>query len=83
MRSGPYVAAWKPRRATRLSVRAFTETSGKRRPVSHMAKAVRGEVARALLEAEKPPANPEATAVIAESASFTVELSDGSLKVIV
>lgn len=83
MRSGPYVAAWKPRRATLLSVRAFTETSGKRKSVSHMAKAVRGDVARVLLEAKTPPANPEATAVIAESAGFTVELSDGSLEVIV
>ena len=53
MRSGAYAAAWKPKRATLLAVRAFTEEGGKRKPVSHMAKAVRGEVARALLVAKK------------------------------
>lgn len=83
MRSGAYSAAWKPKQATLLSVRAFTESGGERKPVTHMAKAVRGEVARALLEAKKPPANSEAAAAIAESAGFTVELTDGSLDVIV
>jgi cytoplasmic iron level regulating protein YaaA (DUF328/UPF0246 family) len=83
MRSGAYVPAWKPKRATLLSVRAFTEESGERKVVSHMAKAVRGDVARALLSAKKPPADPEAAAAIAEAAGFRVELSDGSLDVIV
>jgi cytoplasmic iron level regulating protein YaaA (DUF328/UPF0246 family) len=46
MRSGAYAAAWKPKQATLLSVRAFTEQAGKRKTVSHMAKAVRGDVAR-------------------------------------
>src|SRR6476646_1161128 len=41
MRSAAYAAAWKPKRATLLSVRAFTEQGGKRKVVSHMAKAVR------------------------------------------
>lgn len=83
MRSGAYTAAWKPKRATLLAVRAFTEQNGERKAVSHMAKAVRGEVARALLQAKKPPTDPEAAAAIAESAGFTVELGDGSLDVIV
>lgn len=83
MRSAAYAAAWKPKRATLLAVRAFSESGGKRKPVSHMAKAVRGEVARALLLAKKPAANPEAAAVIVESAGFTVELSPGNLDVIV
>ncbi|MGN6255128.1 MAG: YaaA family protein [Solirubrobacterales bacterium] len=83
MRSGPYVAAWKPKKATLLAVRAFTERDGERRAVSHMAKAVRGEVARALLEAKKPPPDPEDAAALAESAGFTIELGDGSLDVIV
>lgn len=83
MRSGAYSAAWKPKRATLLAVRAFSEGDGKRRPVSHMAKAVRGEVARALLRAKRMPKDPEAAAAIVESAGFTVELSDGSLDVIV
>lgn len=83
MRSGAYSAAWKPKQATLLPVRAFTEQGGKRKPVSHMAKAVRGEVARALLVAKRPPADPEAAATIAEEAGFEVELGGGSLDVII
>jgi cytoplasmic iron level regulating protein YaaA (DUF328/UPF0246 family) len=83
MRSGAYSAAWKPKRAELLSVRAFSEVKGKRKPVSHMAKAVRGEVARALLLEKKPPETPEAAAKIAEAAGFTVELIPGHLDVIV
>lgn len=83
MRSGAYSAAWKPKRATLLAVRAFTEEDGQRKAVSHMAKAVRGDVARVLLEAKKAPRDPEGAAAIAEAAGFTVELADGSLDVIV
>ena len=83
MRSGAYSTMWKPKRATLLAVRAFTEIDGERKAVSHMAKAVRGDVARALLEAKKAPADRDAAAAIAESASFAVELNDGNLDVIV
>lgn len=83
MRSGAYAAAWKPKRATLLAVRAFSETKGKRKPVSHMAKAVRGEVARALLEAKKVPEDAEGAAAIAEAAGFRLELTPGYLDVIV
>lgn len=83
MRSGPYAAAWKPKRATLLSVRAFTEQDGKRKAVSHMAKAVRGDVARALLLAKKSPADPDAAAAIASDAGFKVELTPSTLDVIV
>jgi len=83
MRSAAYAAAWKPKQATLLSVRAFSESGGKRKPVSHMAKAVRGDVARALLLAKKPPADPEAAASIAADAGFDVELTPGNLDVIV
>lgn len=83
MRSAAYAAAWKPRRATLLAVRAFSEEGGTRKAVSHMAKAVRGEVARALLAAKRPPADVEGAAAIAEAAGFRVELSSGSLDVIV
>lgn len=82
MRSGAYAAAWKPKRATLLSVRAFTEQGGKRKPVSHMAKAVRGEVARALLGAKVPPRDPEAAASIAERTGHAIELSNGYLDAI-
>jgi uncharacterized protein len=83
MRSAPYAAAWKPKRARLLAVRAFREEARGRVPVSHMAKAVRGEVARALLEAKAPPADPEAAAALAGAAGFRVELAAGNLDVIV
>jgi cytoplasmic iron level regulating protein YaaA (DUF328/UPF0246 family) len=83
MRSGAYAAAWKPKQATLLAVRAFSEQGGKRKPVSHMAKAVRGEVARALLLAKRAPADPEGAAAVAAAAGFEVELRDGFLDVIV
>jgi cytoplasmic iron level regulating protein YaaA (DUF328/UPF0246 family) len=82
MRSGAYSAMWKPKGATLLPVRAFTESDGARKAVSHMAKAVRGDVARALLEAKKPPAGPKAASEIVEAAGFTVELNDGNLDLI-
>jgi uncharacterized protein len=83
MRSAAYAAAWKPKRATLLSVRAFSESGGKRKPVSHMAKAVRGDVARELLLAKKASADPEAAALIARAAGYEVELSGPNLDVIV
>jgi cytoplasmic iron level regulating protein YaaA (DUF328/UPF0246 family) len=83
MRSAAYAAAWKPKSATLLSVRAFSENGGKRKPVSHMAKAVRGDVAKALLLAKKPPADPDAAAHVATKAGFTVELTPSTLDVIV
>lgn len=82
MRSGPYVAAWKPKQATLLAVRAFRERDGERKVVSHMAKAVRGEVARALLLAKREPRSPEDVAAAATNAGFEVELTPASLDVI-
>lgn len=83
MRSAAYSSFWKPQRATLLAVRAFTESDGERKAVSHMAKAVRGDVGRALLSAKKLPKDPESAAALAESAGFRVELNDGNLDVIV
>ncbi len=83
MRSGAYAGAWKPRRAGLLSVRAFREEKGERKTVSHMAKAVRGEVARALLLAKREPKGPEQVAAAATEAGFEVELTPTSLDVIV
>jgi cytoplasmic iron level regulating protein YaaA (DUF328/UPF0246 family) len=83
MRSGAYSAMWKPKHAKLVAVRAFTEENGERKAVSHMAKAVRGDVARALLQARQAPADREAAAAIAGAAGFTVELNDGNLDVIV
>jgi cytoplasmic iron level regulating protein YaaA (DUF328/UPF0246 family) len=83
MRSGAYVAAWKPKRARLLAVRAFRDEGGERKAVSHMAKAVRGDVARALLLAKSEPGTPDQVAAVARDAGFEVELSDSSLNVIV
>ncbi len=83
MRSGAYAASWKPKRATLLAVRAFGEKDGVRKPISHMAKAVRGDVARALLKAKSPPTDADAAATLAEAAGFDVELTPVSLDVIV
>ncbi len=83
MRSGAYVAAWKPKRATLLAVRAFREEKGQRKAVSHMAKAVRGDVARALLLARREPKTPDEVAAVAADAGFEVELTPASLDVIV
>jgi len=83
MRSGAYAAAWKPRHSTLLGVRAFTESGGKRKVVSHMAKAVRGDVSRALLRARKAPADPTGAAEVAAAAGFEVELNGSNLDVIV
>ncbi len=83
MRSATYAAAWKPKRASLLAVRAFSEQDGQRKTVSHMAKAVRGDVARALLLAGEPPADPEGAAELVARAGFEVELNAGNLDVIV
>jgi cytoplasmic iron level regulating protein YaaA (DUF328/UPF0246 family) len=83
MRSGAYASFWKPKRATLLAVRAFTERDGDRKAVSHMAKASRGDVARALLSAKRRPRDPEGAAAIAEAAGLSVELTGDSLDVIV
>jgi cytoplasmic iron level regulating protein YaaA (DUF328/UPF0246 family) len=83
MRSGAYAAAWKPKQATLIAVRAFSERGGKRKPISHMAKAVRGDVAKVLLAAKKAPKDPEGAAALTESAGFRVELSDAYMDVII
>jgi uncharacterized protein len=55
LRSGGYAAAWRPQRATLVEVKAST-ADGK--PISHMAKAVRGTVARRLLQARAAATEP-------------------------
>ena len=82
LRSGSYAAAWQPRRAGRLAVRGFTEApDGSRKVITHMAKRVRGEVARLVLQAGGAE-HPQEVAEIAGEAGLRVELSDGALDVI-
>lgn len=62
LRSGGYAAAWRPRHATLVEVKASTAEG---RPISHMAKAVRGTVARRLLEARSAATAPGDVAELA------------------
>jgi len=82
MRSGAYSSAWKPKRARLLSVRAFTESGGERKVISHMAKANRGDVTRLVLNATKALTDAESVAAELESSGLRVELSDRFLDVI-
>jgi hypothetical protein len=82
MRSGSYAAAWQPRRAEHLSVRGFSEApDGSRRVITHMAKRVRGELARLVLQAGGVQ-RAEEVAEIAVAGGMRVELCDGLLDVI-
>ncbi len=71
MRSGSYTAAWKPKQATLVGVRAFVD--GK--TVSHMVKATRGDVARLLLTSGTTPETPEDVASLVRADGQSVELS--------
>jgi cytoplasmic iron level regulating protein YaaA (DUF328/UPF0246 family) len=71
LRSGAYAAAWKPKHATVVGVRAFTGGQ----IVSHMVKATRGDVARILLSSGSVPSTPEDVATLARDAGLTVELN--------
>jgi uncharacterized protein len=72
LRSGAYTAAWKPKAATVVGVRAFVD--GK--TVSHMVKATRGDVARLLLSPGTPePESPEDVATLLREAGHTIELA--------
>jgi cytoplasmic iron level regulating protein YaaA (DUF328/UPF0246 family) len=78
LRSGAYTAAWKPKRATVLGVRAFVD--GK--TVSHMVKATRGDVARILLSSGETPERPEDVATIVRQAGLTAELNGRHLDIV-
>jgi cytoplasmic iron level regulating protein YaaA (DUF328/UPF0246 family) len=74
LRSGGYAVAWRPREATVVAVRGFTERAGRRTAISHMVKATRGDVARLVLTAPRAPRNPAAVAEIVAAAGHEVEL---------
>jgi cytoplasmic iron level regulating protein YaaA (DUF328/UPF0246 family) len=74
-RSGGYAAVWRPARATHLHIRPLrVNADGSRQPISHNAKAARGDVARALLQAPAAARTPEDVAAIATAAGHEVEL---------
>ena len=55
MRSQTYLRAWTPNPAHTAHVRVFTERSGTRSVVTHMAKFTRGQITRSLLNLSKSP----------------------------
>ncbi len=74
LRSGSYATAWAPKRATVVSIRAVTPAG---KVISHMAKATRGRVARAALEARSLPREPEAVAALAGRGATVSESASG------
>jgi len=82
LRSGPYAAAWSPRAAEVVTVRAFTEHAGRRSAVSHMVKATRGDIARLVLSATTPPHDAAGVADLVAASGREVELADETLDVI-
>jgi cytoplasmic iron level regulating protein YaaA (DUF328/UPF0246 family) len=83
-RSSAYAAAWKPPRSLAgrvVHIRVVQEADGKRSVVSHMAKKTRGEVARALLLADRVATIEDALEAL--RTSFEVEERPGAFDVIV
>jgi len=82
MRSGPYQSVWKPKLAGLVAVRGFTEVNGERKVISHMAKAIRGDVARLVLNAPEMPVDADGVAHVLSEAGLRVELREGAIDVI-
>jgi uncharacterized protein len=80
MRSAPYAAAWRPKA---VNVRVFREREGKRTVVSHMAKATRGAVARALLTGDADPATPEELVKTLLGLGHAAELNGSAVDVVI
>ena len=78
LRSGGYAAAFTPQAATVVSVRGFTPDG---KVISHMVKAIRGDVARIALEAKPVPRSPRAIAELVAAAGYDVKLNGGHLDV--
>jgi cytoplasmic iron level regulating protein YaaA (DUF328/UPF0246 family) len=74
LRSQTYASAWRPAHGTVVEVRAFVETGGTRKVITHMAKATRGDVARILAKARSVARDPEGVAGLVEAAGHRVEL---------
>lgn len=80
MRSAPYAAAWRPEA---VNVRIFRERDRVRTVVSHMAKATRGAVARALLTNGTEPATPEELVKTLVDLGYTAELNGSAVDVVI
>ncbi|RJL34416.1 YaaA family protein [Bailinhaonella thermotolerans] len=85
MRSAPYAAAWRAPGAVAVRVLRETIVNGapRRTVVSHMAKATRGAVARALLLSGAGPETPEDLAKLLHDLGHTAELDGRRLDIVI
>ncbi|MDI6908670.1 peroxide stress protein YaaA [Nocardioides sp.] len=83
LRSGTYVAFWRPAGVRTATVRVLHETNGRRQVVSHFNKATKGRIVRALLEAGADPRTPARLAEALRDLGWVVEEDGSRLDVVV
>ncbi|MCB8957992.1 MAG: peroxide stress protein YaaA [Nocardioides sp.] len=83
LRSGTYVAFWRPAGVRTATVRVLHEHQGRRKVVSHFNKATKGRIVRALLEAGADPRTPARLADALRDLGWSVELDGDRLDVVV
>lgn len=83
LRSGTYVAFWRPAGVRCATVRVLHEHQGRRKVVSHFNKATKGRIVRALLEDGADPRTPAALADVLRDLGWFVELDGDRLDVVV
>lgn len=84
LRSGTYVAFWRPQDVKVVTVRVLHETpDGARKVVSHLNKATKGRMVRALLEAGADPRTPKRLQDALHDLGWTTELDGSALDVVV
>ncbi len=83
LRSGTYVAFWRPVGVRVATVRVLHEHQGARKVVSHFNKATKGRIVRALLEAGADPRTPARLAEALRDLGWVVEEDGDRLDVVV
>ncbi|WP_395695234.1 peroxide stress protein YaaA [Nocardioides sp.] len=83
LRSGTYVAFWRPAGVRCATVRVLHEHQGARKVVSHFNKATKGRIVRALLESGADPRTPARLADALRDLGWVVELDGDRLDVVV
>lgn len=83
LRSGTYVAFWRPAGVRSATVRVLHEHQGRRKVVSHFNKATKGRIVRALLEAGADPRTPARLAEALRDLGWQVEVEGDRVDVVV
>jgi cytoplasmic iron level regulating protein YaaA (DUF328/UPF0246 family) len=83
LRSGTYVAFWRPAGVRTATLRVLHEHQGQRKVVSHFNKATKGRIVRALLESGADPRTPPRLAAALRDLGWTVEEDGPRLDVVV